>query len=77
MFVSEARGFPREYGCADHGLSDCLCDVAPLAGGVPVRAIPYADRLLELGLNRESFVQWAAELTAWQDSQGLYLVAEA
>ena len=77
MFASEARSYSSDHGCSDHGLSDCLCDVTPLAGGVPVRAIPFADRLLEMGLNRASFLTWAEEITTWQDADGLYVVVDA
>lgn len=78
MFASEARTFPSDSGgCAAHGMSDCLCDVQPITGGVPVRQVPFANRLLELGLTRQSLVTWAEELAARHESQGLQLVAEA
>lgn len=78
MYASEARAFPSETnGCAAHSTSDCLCDVQPIAGGVPVRQVPFAERLMELGLTRASFVTWAEELTTWHESQSLRLVAEA
>lgn len=76
MCASEARAFSTD-GCAAHGLSDCLCDVRPIAGGVPVERVPFADRLLELGLTQQSFVAWAAEIAAWRDGQSLYLLTEA
>jgi hypothetical protein len=80
MHGNEAvRSFSDEAGCATHGLPDCLCDVAPLAQAVPIQAVPYAERLLQLGLDRFNFVQWAEEVAAWMDSQEvtLRLVAEA
>lgn len=64
-------------GCSDHGLPHCLCDVEPLSAGVPITDVPFAERLLELGLTRRSFVTWAEEIAAWQDSQVLQLAAEA
>ena len=64
-------------GCGDHGLPHCLCDVKPLSSGVPIKTVPFAERLLELGLTRRSFVTWAEEISAWQESQGLQLVLEA
>ena len=70
----EASGF--STGCADHGLPHCLCDVEPLSSGVPITAVPFAERLLQLGLTRRSFVLWAEEIAAWQDSQVLTLAAE-
>ena len=79
MHANEARSFSDEVGCATHGLPDCLCDVQPLAAAVTIQAVPYAERLLELGLDRFNFVQWAEEVAAWMDSQDvtLHLVAEA
>jgi hypothetical protein len=77
MFA-ECSDYPsEEFGCANHGQADCLCDVKPLARGVPIRAIPFAERLLELGVSRFSFLAWAEELHAWEESQDLRLVAEA
>jgi hypothetical protein len=78
MYAGECRTYPSgELGCADHGQADCLCDVRPLARGVPIRSIPFADRLLELGLDRLSFIAWAEEIRALGDSQAhLRLVAE-
>ena len=64
-------------GCFDHGLPHCLCDVQPLSAGVPITTVPFAERLLELGLTRRSFVTWAEEISAWLESQSLQLVAEA
>ena len=64
-------------GCYEHGLPHCLCDVQPLSAGVPITAVPFAERLLELGLTRRSFVTWAEEIAAWQESQTLQLAAEA
>jgi hypothetical protein len=64
-------------GCSDHGLAHCLCDVRPLSAGVPIKAVPFAERLLELGLTRRSFVTWAEEISAWLESQTLQLAAEA
>jgi len=64
-------------GCSDHGLPHCLCDVQPLSAGVPIRTVPFAERLLELGVTRRSFVPWPEEISAWQESQSLQLVAEA
>jgi hypothetical protein len=64
-------------GCSDHGLPHCLCDVQPLSAGVPITAVPFAERLLALGLTRRSFVTWAEEISAWQESQVLQLTAEA
>jgi hypothetical protein len=70
---------PDSLGCAVHNQVDCLCDVTPLALGVPIVTVPFAERLMELGLNRVSFTVWADEVAAWQDSQatGLHLAAEA
>jgi hypothetical protein len=64
-------------GCSDHGLPHCLCDVQPLTSGVPIRTVPFGERLLQLGLTRRSFVTWAEEISAWQDSQRLPLTADA
>ncbi len=64
-------------GCSDHGLAHCLCDVQPLTAGVPITAVPFAERLLELGVTRRSFVTWAEEISAWLESQTLSLAAEA
>lgn len=63
-------------GCSDHGLPHCLCDVQPLSAGVPITAVPFAERLLELGVTRRSFVTWAEEISAWLESQTLSLAAE-
>ncbi len=71
----EATGF--STGCFEHGLAHCLCDVRPLTTGVPITTVPFAERLLELGLTRRSFVTWAEEIAAWQESQTLQLAAEA
>ena len=71
----EAMGF--STGCSEHGLPHCLCDVEPLSSGVPIKAVPFAERLLELGLTRRSFVAWAEEVAAWQESQVLQLAADA
>ena len=64
-------------GCSDHGLPHCLCDVHPLSAGVPITTVPFAERLLQLGLSPRSFVTWAEEIAAWQDSQILQLAADA
>ena len=64
-------------GCSDHGLPHCLCDVEPLSSGVPIKTVPFPERLLQLGLTPRSFVTWAEEISAWQDSQTLQLAAEA
>jgi hypothetical protein len=79
MHANEARSFSDAVGCATHSLPDCLCDVQPLAEAVPIQAVPHAERLLELGVDRFNFVQWAEEVAAWMDSQdtALRLVAEA
>ncbi|MGH8976299.1 MAG: hypothetical protein ACRD0C_24175 [Acidimicrobiia bacterium] len=79
MHANEARSFSDVVGCATHHLPDCLCDVQPLAQAVPIQAVPHAERLLELGLDRFNFVLWAEEVAAWMDSQEttLRLVAEA
>lgn len=80
MHANEAKSFSNcEAGCATHGLPDCLCDVEPLAESVPIQAVPHAERLLELGVDRFNFVRWAEEVAAWMDSQAsvLWLVAEA
>lgn len=78
MYTSECRTYPtQERGCATHGRPECLCDVQPLEAGVPIRAIPNAARLLELGVSCASFVTWAEEIHAWQETEGLELVAEA
>jgi hypothetical protein len=52
--------------------------VQPLEN-VPIRSVPHAERLLELGLDRFNFLKWAEEVSAWMDSQdgSLRLVAEA
>ncbi len=78
MHANEARSFSNEAGCASHALADCLCDVQ-LLESVPIRSVPHAERLLELGLDRFNFVKWAEEVSAWMDSQdvSLQLVAEA
>ena len=70
----EAAAF--STGCSDHGLPHCLCDVQPLSTGVPITTVPFAERLLELGLTRPSFVTWAEEVSAWLESQSLQLAAE-
>jgi hypothetical protein len=46
---------------------------------VPIQAVPHAERLLQLGLDRLNFVRWAEEVAAWMDSQDvtLRLFAEA
>jgi hypothetical protein len=64
-------------GCLDHGMPHCLCDVQLLSAGVPITNVPFAERLLQLGLSRRSFVTWAEEISAWQESQVLTLAAEA
>ena len=74
MYSSEARAFSAD-GCGAHDQSDCLCDVQPIEGGVPIRAIPSAERLLALGISRLGLALWAEELTA-QAAGGLYLVSE-
>jgi hypothetical protein len=71
---NEATGF--STGCSDHGLPHCLCDVQLLSAGVPITTVPFAERLLQLGLTRRSFVTWAEEISAWQESQTLSLAAE-
>jgi hypothetical protein len=71
---SEAMAF--STGCSDHGLPHCLCDVQLLSAGVPITTVPFAERLLQLGLTRRSFVTWAEEISAWQESQTLQLAAE-
>jgi hypothetical protein len=71
----EAMAF--STGCSDHGLPHCLCDVQPLSAGVPIKTVPFAERLLELGVTRRSFVTWAEEISAWLESQTLQLAAEA
>jgi hypothetical protein len=79
MYASECRSYSseEELGCADHGQVECLCDVQPLAVGVPIRSVPNAGRLLELGLTRHSFTIWAEEVAAGHDSGGrLRLTAE-
>ena len=71
MHASECRSHAgeEERGCVDHGQIECLCDVQPLARGVPIRSIPNARRLLELGLSRHSFTIWAEEVAARHDSR--------
>lgn len=64
-------------GCGDHGLAYCLCDVEPIRAGVPITDVPFPHRLLQLGLTRRSFVAWAEEISAWQDSQILQLTVDA
>jgi hypothetical protein len=79
MYADEGTSFSNhEAGCATHALLDCLCDVQPLEK-VQIRSVPHAERLLELGVDRFNFVQWAEEIAAWMDSQAgtLRLVAEA
>ena len=71
------RGHGVLTGCSDHGLPHCLCDVEPLSAGVPIKTVPFAERLLELGITRRSFVTWAEEISAWQESQTLQLAVEA
>jgi hypothetical protein len=76
MYASECRSFSdAETGCSTHGQVDCLCDVTPLARGVPIRSIPNSDRLVELGLSRHSFVTWAEELMARENGLGHLRVA--
>jgi hypothetical protein len=72
MHASECRTYSGEVerGCFDHGQVECLCDVQPLARGVPIRSVPNAQRLLELGLSRHSFTIWAEEVAAGHDSRG-------
>ena len=78
MYASECRTYPTEaLGCATHGRPECLCDVRPLEGGVPIRSVPLGERLLERGVSGVSFAAWAEEIAAWQEAQGLKLVAEA
>ena len=72
---NEATAFAT--GCSGHGLAHCLCDVQPLSSGVPITSVPFAERLLELGVTRCSFVTWAEEVSAWLESQTLSLAAEA
>jgi hypothetical protein len=74
-YGNEATAF--STGCLDHGLAHCLCDVQPLSAGVPIKTVPFAERLLQLGVTRRSFVTWAEEISAWQESQVLTLAAEA
>lgn len=77
MYASEARSLSSESGCASHGLADCLCDV-PLLPPVKISSVPFAERLLQLGVDRLSFVAWAEEVAARIDTQrDLRLVAEA
>ena len=71
----EATAF--STGCSDHGLPHCLCDVQPLSSGVPITTVPFAERLLQLGLTPRSFVTWAEEIAAWHDSQTLQLAVDA
>jgi hypothetical protein len=78
MFAElSSHATPDSLGCAVHNQADCLCDVTPLPRGVPIRTVPFAERLMELGLNRVSFAVWADEVAAWQDSQVLHLAAGA
>ncbi|HLF40214.1 MAG TPA: hypothetical protein VI854_01945 [Acidimicrobiia bacterium] len=76
MYANECMPYGTDRGCAAHSQPDCLCDVEVLEAGVPIRSIPFAERLLELGVNRVSFAAWAEEVAAWQESQGLQLVAD-
>jgi hypothetical protein len=79
MYASECRSYSGEeqLGCSDHGQVECLCDVQPLARGVPIRSVPNGERLLELGLSRHSFTVWAEEVAAGHDAGGpLRLAAE-
>ena len=75
MHSCEARAYSTD-GCATHGQSDCLCDVQPLEGGVPIRDVPNAERLLQLGVSRLGLILWADELNARQEAQVLRIVAE-
>ena len=75
--IDSFEGMTFSTGCSDHGLPHCLCDVEPLTDGVPIKMVPFADRLLELGITSRSFVKWAEEIAAWQESQTLQLAAEA
>lgn len=79
MQASECRAYSGgEFGCANHAQADCLCDVRPLERGVPIRSVPFPERLIQLGLDRLSFLAWAEEIRTWQDSQTeLLLVPEA
>ncbi|MGH9000989.1 MAG: hypothetical protein ACRDY7_16545 [Acidimicrobiia bacterium] len=79
MYAAEARSYSNEeVGCATHLLPDCLCDVQPIEAGVPIRAVPFAQRLLALGVDRFAFLSWADEVMAFQDSQGeIQLAVEA
>jgi hypothetical protein len=72
MYASECRSYSSdgEAGCPDHRQIECLCDVRPLARGVPIRTVPNAERLLELGLTRLSFTIWAEEVAAGHDARG-------
>ena len=63
-------------GCSDHGLPHCLCDVQPLSAGVPITTVPFAERLLELGLTRRALVTRAEEIAARQESQTQQRAAE-
>ncbi len=42
-----------------------------------ITTVPFAERLLELGVSRRSFVTWAEEISAWLESQTLELAVEA
>jgi hypothetical protein len=77
MYASECRSYSgdEDLGCSDHGQADCLCDVQPLARGVPIRNVPNARRLLELGLSRHSLAQWAEELATGHDTRGWLRIA--
>jgi hypothetical protein len=72
MYGSECRSYSgeEELGCPGHGQVECLCDVQPLARGVPIRSVPNAQRLLELGLSGYSFSIWAEEVAASHDFRG-------
>ena len=78
MDTNEARAYSDEIGCSTHGRPECLCDVQLLRPAVPIRTIPFPERLLELGLDRLSFVTWAEEISALHEwgTQALRLVAD-
>jgi hypothetical protein len=65
-------------GCATHGSPECLCDVRPLESGVPIRSVPFLERLVSLGGTRDRYalLRWADEVLAFTDSQELSMAAE-
>ena len=51
---NEAMGF--STGCSDARAAALPVRRPAVASGVPIKAVPFAERLLQLGLTRRSFV---------------------